>query len=82
MTSYSADERARARIRPMYILEKSLATFGTFSVLLLVTEKYILPISPSTHENSFLVSALDLAIPFMINYLLIFVSAAIHFSCC
>lgn len=61
------------KIRPMYIVEKAAATFGTFSVLLLVTEKYILPISPSTHENSFLVSALDLSIPFMINYLLIFV---------
>ncbi len=57
----------------MYIVEKSLATFGTFSVVLLITEKFILPISPSTHEHHFLISALDLAVPFMINYLLIFV---------
>lgn len=55
------------RIRPMYVLEKTLATFGTFSILYLITEHYILPISPSTHEKSFFISALDLSLPFMVN---------------
>lgn len=49
----------------MYILEKTLATFGTFSLLVLIVEHYILPVSPSVTENSFLMTALDLAIPFM-----------------
>ena len=40
---------------------------GTFSILYMCTEHYILPISPSTSETSFLVSALDLSLPFMVN---------------
>ncbi|KAL8281287.1 hypothetical protein RQP46_006321 [Phenoliferia psychrophenolica] len=60
------------KIRPMYIVEKTLATFGTFSILVLIVEHYILPVSPSATDNSFLMTALDLAIPFMVNYLLIF----------
>ncbi|KAI5476326.1 hypothetical protein MNV49_007839 [Pseudohyphozyma bogoriensis] len=59
-------------IRPVYILEKTLATFGTFSILVLIVEHYILPISPGVHERGFWHSALDLAMPFMVCYLLIF----------
>lgn len=54
-----------ARIRPLYILEKSAATFGTFSILVLIVEHYILPVSPGAHSHSFLVTVLDLAVPFM-----------------
>ncbi|KAM0747273.1 hypothetical protein T439DRAFT_317962 [Meredithblackwellia eburnea MCA 4105] len=60
------------RIRPVYVMEKAAATFGTFSLLVLIVEHYILPYNPSVHEHSFLMTALDLAIPFMVNYLLIF----------
>lgn len=64
-------------IRPIYVLEKTLATFGTFFVVYAITEHVIFP----THEaalanpiraNNFLLTALDLVLPFIINYLLIF----------
>ncbi|KAJ3544713.1 hypothetical protein NM688_g5710 [Phlebia brevispora] len=59
------------RIRPMYVFEKTIATFGTFALLYTVTESFILPLVP-TREQSFLRSLLDLSIPFMIAYLLLF----------
>ncbi|GAA5842617.1 hypothetical protein JCM9279_003640 [Rhodotorula babjevae] len=58
-------------IRPLYILEKTLATFGTFSVLLLIVEHFIYPVMPGP-DSSFISSLLDLALPFTICYLLIF----------
>ena len=66
-----------ATIRPFYVLEKALATFGTFFIIYAITEHIIIP----THEaskgnpmtsNNFLAAALDQVLPFMINYLLIF----------
>ncbi|KAH8926453.1 hypothetical protein BT69DRAFT_1259288 [Atractiella rhizophila] len=61
------------RIRPVYVFEKVLATFGTFSLIIMITEFYIYPIAPSPGEyKSFIDVALDLAIPFMVQYLLIF----------
>ncbi|GAA5978741.1 hypothetical protein JCM11641_006162 [Rhodosporidiobolus odoratus] len=58
-------------IRPLYILEKTLATFGTFSILVLIVEHFILPVTPSK-DDSFVSSILDLALPFCVCYLLIF----------
>ncbi|KAI0083952.1 MBOAT, membrane-bound O-acyltransferase family-domain-containing protein [Irpex rosettiformis] len=59
------------KIRPLYVLEKTIATFGTFVLLYTVTESFIFPLTP-TPDQSFLRSLLDLALPFMIAYLLLF----------
>ncbi|KAI0705236.1 MBOAT, membrane-bound O-acyltransferase family-domain-containing protein [Cytidiella melzeri] len=59
------------RIRPLYVFEKTVATFGTFALLYTVTESFILPLTP-TADQSFLRSLLDLALPFMVAYLLLF----------
>ncbi|ETS64350.1 hypothetical protein PaG_01197 [Moesziomyces aphidis] len=58
-------------IRPLYVLEKTLATFGTFLVIYVITEHWIMPFTP-TPETPFLRTFLQLAVPMMINYLLIF----------
>lgn len=59
------------RIRPLYVFEKTVATFGTFALLYTVTECFILPFTP-TKDQSFFRSLLDLALPFMVAYLLLF----------
>lgn len=59
------------RIRPLYVFEKTVATFGTFALLYTVTESFIIPLTPSP-EQSFWRSLLDLSIPFMVAYLLLF----------
>ncbi|OCH96310.1 MBOAT-domain-containing protein [Obba rivulosa] len=59
------------RIRPMYVFEKTVATFGTFALLYTVVESFILTQTP-TPDQSFFRSLLDLALPFMISYLLLF----------
>jgi len=56
----------------MYILEKVTATFGTFTLLILIVEHSILPVMPYAGESSFVASVLDLAVPFTCCYLLIF----------
>lgn len=58
-------------IRPLYVFEKTLATFGTFTLLILIVEHAILPVTPSDGD-SFFASMLDLAVPFTACYLLIF----------
>lgn len=55
----------------MYIFEKCTAFFGSFALLYTITETFILPLTP-TPDQSFLRSLLDLALPFMIAYILIF----------
>ncbi|KAJ2963808.1 hypothetical protein NQZ79_g1274 [Umbelopsis isabellina] len=59
------------RIRPWYVFEKSLATLGSFLLLYVTTERYILPklYDPTMSEPRVIV---ELLFPFMINYLLIF----------
>ena len=57
------------RIRPLYVFEKTVATFGTFMLLYSVTEVFILP---KIHHASFFRALLDLALPFMVAYLLLF----------
>ncbi|QRW02976.1 sterol O-acyltransferase [Ceratobasidium sp. AG-Ba] len=59
------------RIRPMYVFEKTVATFGTFTLLYTITEHYIMPLIP-TSEQSFWRSMVDLALPFMLSYLILF----------
>ncbi|TKA51699.1 hypothetical protein B0A53_05404 [Rhodotorula sp. CCFEE 5036] len=58
-------------IRPLYVLEKTLATFGTFTLLVLIVEHFILPNMPRS-DQTFFASVLDLALPFCVCYLLIF----------
>ncbi|KAG7445002.1 uncharacterized protein BT62DRAFT_970207 [Guyanagaster necrorhizus] len=58
------------KIRPLYIFEKTTATFGTFALLYSVTETFILPKTETT--GSFFRSLLDLSLPFMLAYLLLF----------
>ena len=59
------------RIRPLYVFEKTIATFGTFVLLYTITEGFIFPLTP-TPDQPFLHSLLDLALPFMVAYLLLF----------
>ncbi|ESK96525.1 sterol o-acyltransferase [Moniliophthora roreri MCA 2997] len=59
------------KIRPLYVFEKTVATFGTFLLLYSVTERFILTQTP-TPDQSFLRSLLDLSLPFMLAYLLLF----------
>ncbi|KAH7890843.1 MBOAT, membrane-bound O-acyltransferase family-domain-containing protein [Phlebopus sp. FC_14] len=59
------------RIRPIYVFEKTVAFMGSFALLYTVTESFILPLTP-TPDQSFFRSLLDLALPFMIAYLLLF----------
>ncbi|KAJ7813644.1 MBOAT, membrane-bound O-acyltransferase family-domain-containing protein [Mycena leptocephala] len=59
------------RIRPLYVFEKTVATFGTFALLYTMTESFILPLTPTAGE-SFFRALLDLSLPFMIAYLLLF----------
>ncbi|GAA5861742.1 hypothetical protein JCM3774_002691 [Rhodotorula dairenensis] len=58
-------------IRPLYVLEKTLATFGTFTLLVLIVEHFILPNMPRS-DQTFFASVLDLALPFSCCYLLVF----------
>lgn len=58
-------------IRPEYVFEKTVAFMGSFALLYTVTESFIIPLTPSP-DQSFLRSLLDLALPFMIAYLLLF----------
>ena len=50
----------------MYVLEKTIATFGTFFLLYQYTEHYIMPHVPDANQ-SFAKSLLDLALPFMVS---------------
>ena len=53
-------------MRPLYLLEKTVATFGTFTLLYTITAHVILPLTP-TPEQSFFRSLLDLSLPFMVR---------------
>jgi len=55
----------------MYIFEKTVAFMGSFVLLYTVTESFIIPLTP-TPDQSFFRSLLDLALPFMMAFLLLF----------
>lgn len=59
------------RMRPLYVFEKTVATFGTFALLYTVTESFIIPLTP-TPEQTVWRSLLDLSLPFMVAFLLLF----------
>jgi sterol O-acyltransferase len=70
---YELEYPRTERIRPVYVLEKTIATFGSFALLYTVTAHFILPLVPTPEEKqSFWISLLDLSIPFMVAYLLLF----------
>jgi sterol O-acyltransferase len=69
-------------IRPLYVLERTLATFGTFSLILIITEHYIYPSIERIPGQTFLVSWLDLIPPFVLNFLLIFFISGCLVSLC
>lgn len=58
-------------IRPWYVFEKTVATLGTFLLLYVTTEHYILPKLYDPHMSDLRV-IVELLLPFMINYLFIF----------
>ncbi|KAF9647429.1 MBOAT-domain-containing protein [Thelephora ganbajun] len=66
---YDLEYPRTERIRPFYVFEKTVATFGTFTLLYSVTEVFILP---KIHQASFFRALLDLTLPFMVAYLLLF----------
>ena len=59
------------RIRPWYVFEKTVATLGSFLLLYITTERYILPKLYDPNTSDLRVS-IELLLPFMTNYLLIF----------
>ncbi|KAH9840045.1 MBOAT-domain-containing protein [Rhodofomes roseus] len=59
------------RIRPLYVFEKTVATFGTFALLYTVTESFILPHLP-TPGTPVWRTFLDLTLPFIVALLLLF----------
>ncbi|KAI9458108.1 MBOAT, membrane-bound O-acyltransferase family-domain-containing protein [Russula earlei] len=69
---YELEYPRTKRIRPLYVFEKTAATFGTFALLYTVTETFILPYTNPSPEQSFARTLLDLALPFMLAYLLLF----------
>ena len=68
---YELEYPRTERIRPLYVFEKTVAFFGTFALLYTIVETFIIPLTP-TPDQSFARSLLDLSMPFMISYLLLF----------
>ncbi|CDZ96511.1 sterol o-acyltransferase [Phaffia rhodozyma] len=68
---YELEYPRTSQLRPIYILEKTLATMGTFSLIYLITEHYIMPQLPKPGD-SFIISYINLALPMVIDYILIF----------
>lgn len=68
---YQLEYPRTSTIRPLFVLEKVFATFGTFSLIYAVTEHYIMPYSPKPGDNLIQTFA-QLAIPMIVNFLLIF----------
>lgn len=68
------------RIRWWYVFEKTLATFGTFGLMTMIVENYILPVVPANHNtmttNQKLAELpwlmLQVVFPFITMYLLTF----------
>lgn len=53
-------------VRPLYLLEKFLATFGTFFVIYVITEHWIMPRQPDP-STPLLRTFLELAVPMILN---------------
>ncbi|KAI7875901.1 hypothetical protein K492DRAFT_135997 [Lichtheimia hyalospora FSU 10163] len=68
---YSMEYPRTEKIRPWYVFEKTVATLGSFLLLYITTERYILPKLYDPNTSDLRVS-IELLLPFMTNYLLIF----------
>ncbi|CAG8770235.1 13940_t:CDS:2, partial [Acaulospora morrowiae] len=68
---YELEYPRTEKIRPWYVVEKAAAIFGTFLLLYVNTEEYILPVLPNV-STSIYDCMLQMLFPFMVNYLLIF----------
>lgn len=62
------------RVRLEYVLERTLATFGTFFVIYVITVSWIMPLGPTemAPDKPMYAVFLQLSVPMMLNYLLIF----------
>ncbi|RKO91459.1 MBOAT, membrane-bound O-acyltransferase family-domain-containing protein, partial [Blyttiomyces helicus] len=60
------------RVRPIYIVEKGVATLGTFMILYVTVEHYINPVLYTMNSISFVDALARLLLPFMVCYLLVF----------
>ncbi|KAI9319680.1 MBOAT, membrane-bound O-acyltransferase family-domain-containing protein [Dichotomocladium elegans] len=68
---YALEYPRTEKIRPWYVVEKTLATLGSFLLLYITTERYILPKLYDPNISDFRV-IVELLFPFMTNYLFIF----------
>ncbi|TPX37431.1 hypothetical protein SmJEL517_g00683 [Synchytrium microbalum] len=69
---YELEYPRTLRVRPLYVLEKSLATLGTFSLLYITVEHYVNPVLDRMPYLSLSDTLIQLLLPFMVCYLLIF----------
>ncbi|KAJ3097739.1 hypothetical protein HDU96_000284 [Phlyctochytrium bullatum] len=69
---YELEYPRTQKFRPAYFFEKAVATFGTFFLLYITVEHYILPTLAISRQMDFTTSLMHLIIPFMVCYLLIF----------
>ncbi|KAI8847017.1 MBOAT, membrane-bound O-acyltransferase family-domain-containing protein [Chytridium lagenaria] len=69
---YELEYPRTSKFRLSYFLEKALATAGTFFLLYVTVEHYILPTLAISQQIDFVTSVMNLIIPFMVCYLLIF----------
>ncbi|KAJ1549185.1 hypothetical protein HK405_008309, partial [Cladochytrium tenue] len=69
---YEIEYPRTTRFRPVYFIEKVIATLFTFSLLYITVEHYIFPILAMSRQIDFISSIMYLMMPFMLGYLLIF----------
>ncbi|KAJ3205587.1 hypothetical protein HDU67_008768, partial [Dinochytrium kinnereticum] len=69
---YELEYPRTSKFRPSYFFEKAVATAGTFFLLYVTVEHYIIPTLAISQQIDFVTSVMNLIIPFMVCYLLIF----------
>jgi sterol O-acyltransferase len=69
---YEMEYPRTSKFRPVYFLEKAIATVCTLILLYITVDQYIFPTLYITREIDFLTSVMYLITPFMVCYLLIF----------
>ncbi|KAI8922735.1 MBOAT, membrane-bound O-acyltransferase family-domain-containing protein [Entophlyctis helioformis] len=69
---YELEYPRTEKFRPLYFLEKVVATLSTFGLLYLTYEHYIVPVIHDMPNTNFAESIIHLVMPFMVCYLLIF----------
>ncbi|KAJ3410497.1 hypothetical protein HDV05_003687 [Chytridiales sp. JEL 0842] len=69
---YEMEYPRTPKFRPLYFLEKCLATIGTLILLYITVDQYIHPTLQITKELDFFTSLMRLITPFTVGYLCIF----------